>query len=221
MKAVNHFIQGVVAIVLWCCFSLASAEVITQNRTVEADDLSLDNQGVVVDGATLTINGTHRFASLELKNGATLTHSVEVEAKLDLFIEGVLHVDSSSSVNANAKGKPRPSAAHSYVGGSYGGRGGFYGSNQSDEEFGSYTSPTDYGVGGSAGRGGGAVKLTAGEMKLDGRIQADGSSVTSGGGAGSGGSVWLSANTLSGAGAISASGGNGRSGNYGGGGGGG
>ncbi|MGK0525251.1 MAG: fibronectin type 3 domain-containing protein, partial [Pseudomonadales bacterium] len=81
--------------------------------------------------------------------------------------------------------------------------------------------PADYGVGGSAGRGGGAVKLTAGELKLDGSIQADGSSVTSSGGAGSGGSVWLRANTLSGAGAISASGGNGRSGNYGSGGGGG
>src|SRR5690606_26740710 len=126
-----------------------------------------------------------------------------------------------SSINVSAKGKSRSTSAHRYVGGSYGGRVGLYGSYESVEEFGRYTSPVDYGIGGNAGRGGGAVELTAGELQLDGHILANGSSVSSNGGAGSGGSVWLRVNTLSGTGAISADGGNGRSGYYGSGGGGG
>src|SRR5690606_23616656 len=136
-------------------------------------------------------------------------------------VAGEASIDETSSIDVSNGGKSQPAGQHNYVGGSYGGRGGFYGSYESVEEFGSYTSPVDYGIGGNAGRGGGAVKLTAGELKLDGRILAKGSNVSNGGGAGSGGSVWLRVNTLSGTGAISADGGTGRSGYYGSGGGGG
>src|SRR5690606_14159655 len=112
-------------------------------------------------------------------------------------------------------------------GGSHGGRGGDYSSYQSEKTYGNYQEPTTPGLGGRSGgstlvtRGGGALKIVADELILNGSILANGSS-DSGDGGGAGGSIWILVNTLrseSETASIRANGANGRG--YGSGGGGG
>lgn len=70
--------------------------------------------------------------------------------------------------------------------------------------YGNITTPTDFGSGGSASAGGGAIKIKAsGILRVDGTISSTG--VVSCG-SGAGGSVWLEADILSGYGSISANG---------------
>src|SRR5690606_31062336 len=86
-------------------------------------------------------------------------------------------------------------------GGSHGGRGGDYSSYQSEKTYGNYQEPTTPGLGGRSGgstlvtRGGGALKIVADELILNGSILANGSS-DSGDGGGAGGSIWILVNTL-------------------------
>jgi hypothetical protein len=73
-------------------------------------------------------------------------------------------------------------------------------------------SPTNAGANGANGstqtKGGGALKLVAQDLVLDGRITANGNSATNDfGGGGAGGSIWLISSNFSGAGAIIANGG--------------
>lgn len=119
------------------------------------------------------------FASLELMNGAVLTHAVEATSKLELTVSGVVSVDATSSIDLSSRGQSALAGVTSYAGGSYGGRGGFYGDNESAAEYGSYLTPFEHGSGSTSRRGGG----------------------------GSGGAVWLQLNTLSGSGSINANGG--------------
>ena len=54
---------------------LLLAATFTTAVTISEGDTTYDGQDIVVNGATLTGNGAHRFASLLLTNGAVLTHS--------------------------------------------------------------------------------------------------------------------------------------------------
>ena len=112
------------------------------------------------------------------------------------------------------------------TGGSYGGRGGFsslytLGKNPS-APYGSSDSPISLGSGGAfnntdlgqGGSGGGAIKISAGSIIVNGVLSADGESVTNQPGTinnrnagGSGGSIWIASGSLSGSGVISANGG--------------
>src|SRR5690625_2465323 len=92
-----------------------------------------------------------------------------------------------------------------------GSHGGASGQRASDDTFGDFAQPTDFGSAvNTSSRGGGVVRISAGHVLLDGSISADGHSVWRGGG--SGGSVWLTVRELSGSGVISANGGQGGSG---------
>ncbi|MBU0677139.1 MAG: Ig-like domain-containing protein [Verrucomicrobia bacterium] len=104
-------------------------------------------------------------------------------------------------------------ASQNGAGGSYGGfgggRDGYY-----NDVYGDFRDPDDLGTGGGSwcgGKGGGLIRLTAGELVLDGSIRSDGgsapgcSSTTSSGG--SGGGIRLEVGTLSGSGMITANGG--------------
>ncbi len=76
--------------------------------------------------------------------------------------------------------------------------------------YGDAFAPVDPGSGGNGGkacRGGGAVRITADTLQLDGTLRANGQNGADYTGGGSGGSIWLDVGTLQGTGSIQASGG--------------
>src|SRR5690606_21486263 len=198
--------------------------------------LTVPNNALVVDGITLSLAQDHTFASIHIKNGGVLTTPVATETfKNGIAIEATtIIVDEGSRIDVSAKGLVGESGTGIYTGGSYGGRGGDRGSASSGSTYGEYQTPDDAGYGGrnsdvngtGSVRGGGAIKLTAEELTLDGSILANGANVETSNnhGAGAGGSVWLNVGALvstGGTGEIRANGGNARNGYAGGGGGGG
>src|SRR5690606_22946026 len=210
----------------------ANADVFTFNQEtlIAATDTTYDNHDIVIDGAEVTIDGEHAFESLKIINGGVVTHSVE--QSINITVNGPIEIDSTSSIDVSGKGLLGDSSAGRYTGGSHGGRGGNYGSELSGSVHGEYRTPDDVGYGGrnsstngtGSVRGGGAIKLVADELSLDGSILANGVSgpLNQSHGAGAGGSIWLDVGALvsaNGTGEIRANGGLGSS--YGGGGGGG
>ena len=53
----------------------ASAATFTNNVTLSETNTAYDGQDIIVDGATVTIDGPHSFNSVRLTNNAVLTHS--------------------------------------------------------------------------------------------------------------------------------------------------
>jgi len=189
------------------------------NLVVNADSINLVPD-LVVDAATLSVNRAMSFADLTLTNGAVLTHSLNATDKvnwMDLTVSGTLAVPSNSVIDVAGRGYSEgnsfTNASVSVSGGSHGGRGGNYSSNQSGPVYGDFRNPNELGAGAGSGNtgqpGGGLVRITAGELALDGHITADGASapISPNGGAGAGGGVYLDVDTLSGSGSISAKGG--------------
>lgn len=209
-----------------------AAVTITQHTLLTPGDLSLEGQDVIVNNATLTVAGPHTFASLELINGAVLTHepaaSGQAERALRLTVTGHMTVDAASRIDVTGKGYAQADSPGAGVKGNYAGGGGGYGgrghrSNGTSggaggSAFGSIIAPDSWGgPGGNSDStaafvpGGGLVHLeVGGTLTLAGTVRADGAhaSVNNQGG-GAGGTVYLKAGTLAGAGTISASGGNG------------
>ena len=199
------------------------------NRLIDVGSATYEGYDVVVSGITMTINGTHAFASLTVQNGATVTHAPGLVGGMNLTISGSVTVNSGCAINltgAGYGGAQGPGAgANGFSvgsifgnGGSYGGRGGIGANNAlSASAYGSITQPTDLGSGGGNGQsgtviggaGGGAVKLSAGALNLlgTGSITANGVYPGEYAGGGGGGSVWISVQTLSGQGTVSAVGG--------------
>ena len=101
-----------------------------------------------------------------------------------------------------------------YAGGSHGGYGGKRDSGQSSGKlYGSLYEPVDLGAGGGCngvgGNGGGAIRLEAEELVLDGILSADGLSGKESTG-GAGGSLWVKVGLLRGSGSLQANGGIGK-----------
>ena len=63
--------------------------------TVAATDTRFDDQDLIIDGTTVTMDGHHRFTSLRLINGAILTHSAGIPPGLDNTV-GTLTIDQGS-----------------------------------------------------------------------------------------------------------------------------
>jgi len=187
---------------LICAPSLTrGATVFTNDATIAATNLSYEGDDIVVDGATLTVDGSHSFGLFLLTNSATLVHSVGATG---LWITATtMTVENASTINISALGKTQVGSG--YSAGSHGGRGYAY-SGASDATHGDLRGPVDLGSGGYGGhRGGGRIRLTVGTLDLDGQILANGANgSTSYRGGGSGGSVWVEAGTLTGNGSISA-----------------
>ena len=211
---------------------------ITTDLTIPSGNFGFDNRNITVDGATLTINGRHTFNSLNLINGANVTHEAATTTKtysLNLVITNSLTVDSTSSIDVTEKGYlgsyrdgnnvrygrtiGNTTTGGSFIasGGSYGGMGGQYESENVNSVYGSLYNPNELGSGGGgwgssgnfAGNGGGLVRITAGDIILDGSIKANGGGgAQTGNGGGSGGGVYIQTGILSGTGMITASGGN-------------
>jgi len=195
--------------------------------TISATNSAYDGQDLIVNGVILTIDGSHQFNSVQLLNGAVLTHSLSPTTQLELT-SNTFVIDTNSRIDLTGKGRLPTSAVTGSSGGSYGGLGGIYvDGGTTNPVFGSSTLPTDFGIGGtgSAGQtyGGGAIKLTTDNLILNGKIIADGQGFNTffnSQGGGSGGSILLDVGVLQGSGTLETSGGSGFT-FYGGGGGGG
>ncbi len=221
-------------------FSAYSADtVFTASQIIASGNTTFDGQDIAVIGATLTANGAHSFDSLQLINGATVTHSAGSVGGLNLTL-GDMIVDSTSQISADGRGYAGGQgpgvgggASEAAGGGGHGGAGGtgfdrlFYQIAPGGAVNDSALMPTLLGSGGGStsegpgGAGGGAIRLiVADTLQLDGQITANG---TTGSGraarGGAGGSIWVTTGTLAGSGAFRADGGAGFStSNYGGGG---
>jgi hypothetical protein len=218
----------------------ALAAIFTTNSTIAVGNTTYDGQPIIVSNCTLTVNGPHPFASLQVISNGVLTHSAapngEAGNLLSLTIAGDLGLDTLSRIDVSGQGYAAgagPGAGMEYSGGcgSGAGHGGTGGSSLwggvGGGVYDSVLTPSLWGSGGGngydagGGAGGGAICLAvAGTLQLDGVIVADGISPSWSGGGGAGGSIQISAGTLAGGGSISAQGGSSADGGGGGGGGG-
>ena len=205
---------------------------LTAPTTITATDSSYDNQNIRVQGATLTISGTHSFQNVDLLNGATLAHAATtptIESSMVLSVWS-LAVDSTSAITANGLGylggfsganQACPGLTVGNVAGSTYRSAGSYGGLGAQWEgtpnpvYGSVTAPAALGSGGSCGGGsapggigGGWISIHATNIADDGTISANGTGGQGNqAGSGSGGTISITTSTLSGAGAIQANGG--------------
>lgn len=193
-------------------FSIQWDKVFTSSATVEVNTLTYEGQDVLINGATVTVNGAHTFGVLALTNGGKIVHSaLPMWSTNGLSIQANrIMIYANSAIDASGLGWYGTNTAL-YAGGSHGGLGGSY-VNQNAypaDTYGSYREPVLPGLGGSPSnsncRGGGVVYVKANELVLEGAIRADGIAANAAGGAG--GSIWLDAGIIRGMGLITATGG--------------
>jgi hypothetical protein len=220
----------------------ATTYTFASNTLIAVGNMAYDGQDIVVSNCTLTVDGPHAFNSVRLTNSAVLTHSLapagEADHQINLTIAQDVTVDSSSRMDATARGYTAASGPGAGVssaswGGSGAGHGGLGGTGSAGASGGgvydSILAPAQPGSGGGngyfsgGGAGGGVIRLViGGTLRLAGTIAANGGPGLyynlAGGGAG--GSIVITVGTVSGFGTLSANGG-GATGGYGGGGGGG
>jgi hypothetical protein len=201
----------------------------TTDTLIDAGNNSFEGQELVVQGCTLTVDGTHSFGNVLLTNAAVLTHSPALDGdsskQLNLTVTRDVAVDFTSRIDVRGQGygsASGPGAGASSIawggdGGSHGGIGGIgSGGETAGTNYGSISLPTQHGSGGgngynsSGGPGGGLIRMNVGgTLRLDGALLADGADgagYTYGGG-GSAGSIALTVGNLAGNGTISACGG--------------
>jgi hypothetical protein len=195
------------------------------------DDVLITNTVTMSESAQKTVG------SLAITNGGVLTHTANVSTevyRVDLVISNTLAIVGNGKIDVNARGYAGVASGNGYgPGGGIrqtiqwwdGGAGGFGGQGgqgygvAGGGPYGSIANPTNLGSAGGGGwggdiggAGGGAVKITAGALVVNGLITANGtygSSSYGSGGSGSGGSVWINTGIISGNGTISANGGSG------------
>lgn len=196
------------------------------------------NDLLVPAGSTYTLSGTRSYANSVIVDGTLLVAPLsgvssgflELSAPVvRINATGVLSADGAGFASGQGPGAGYSSSAGPFNdngGGGGGGHGGFGGTGDrfhtlSGAGYGSITGPGDLGSGGGpvngvlGGRGGGRLKVTAGTIRVDGRVSADGlngaenvgSNFRVAGGGGAGGAIWLAASTLEGSGDLMAGGG--------------
>jgi len=198
------------------------ADVIFDTDMVIAENnATYDGRDILIDGATVTIDGAHNFNSVHIISNATLTHpanTTDQTHKLDLTVAEQVIVDGTSRIDVSAKGylpgrttgNTTECGATGVAGGSYGGLAGARADSATNVSYGDYADPDDWGSGGSNQAGGGLLRLTAQTLQLDGRLEANGDSDPSRrSDGGSGGWIAIVIATLRGDGFISAAGGDG------------
>ncbi|MCY2962404.1 MAG: Ig-like domain-containing protein, partial [Planctomycetota bacterium] len=102
--------------------------------TISASNSSFEGKDLLINGATVTIDGPHSFNSVHIINGGILTHSAATTSStsaLNLTVAQQVIVDTASSIDASGRGYLAGRtqgnagwAVPNYVGGSYGGVGG-------------------------------------------------------------------------------------------------
>ncbi|MCC6235104.1 MAG: hypothetical protein IT580_20845, partial [Verrucomicrobiales bacterium] len=180
----------------------------------------LDNGGQT-NGVT-EVDSTFSFTEdVLIRHGAILAPrargipwNLHFPGNLHIAAGGVLSATGRGFAGGDGAGAPGPVPSYA-AGGSHGGRGGHGDNHAAVTTHGSLTEPQIPGSGGGntltfgeGGRGGGAVRLRVdGELRIDGRLEAEGTTGGSYAGAGAGGSLWIQARQLTGSGRISAQGG--------------
>jgi hypothetical protein len=180
--------------------------IFTSDVTISETNTTYDGQDILIDNATITIDGPHPFDSVHLVNGAVLTHTVNTATqtyKLDLTVADEVIVDATSQIDVSGKGYlPGRTTGNTTVGGAGGSFAGSHGGvGYGTAVFDDYADPHDWGAGGAERAGGGLVRLSAGTLDLGGSIEAGGGSQAAGGG------IFVSAQVLTGTGTIGAYGG--------------
>jgi len=181
------------------------------------DWTALAGQVAVLRSGTLTIDDQPvTLGGLLVLNGATVTHTATPSntspKKLELTVNGPLYVGCGGLLDVTARGYAAGVTYPAHTASNSGGSGGSHlgeGSTSGApyETFGSVYFPRENGSGsGDSGRGGGAVRVTAQRLQVDGTIRANGGVGCRGG---AGGSVWVRTDALGGGGTIEAKGGNG------------
>src|SRR6266478_2098070 len=86
-------------IVLAMATLAARAATFTNDTAIGITNANYDGQDIIVTNCTLTVDGNHTFANVQLLNGAVLTHSFSTNGLLEnrLVINGELHVLSSTN----------------------------------------------------------------------------------------------------------------------------
>ncbi|HNQ68782.1 MAG TPA: T9SS type A sorting domain-containing protein [Bacteroidales bacterium] len=183
----------------------------------------------IADNGIIKPFGNKRTYSLECENLYVSGGSKGSGGGINLSANGYKN---RNSTNTNDSGAGSGAYAdHSTY--NYGGGGGAYGGDGGDgniaipggAEYGTASSPTEFGSGGGdswdtpdrvGGYGGGSIKIIANEtvsiegiVCSDGAVSPSGAGNSSGAGGGAGGSIWIQATDLQGSGTISANGANG------------
>ena len=135
--------------------------IISQNTTISAENTAYDNQSLIIDGCTVTVDGSHTFQALTLRSNAVLTHSgatTTTTSKLDLNIATTLTIDSTSKIDVSGRG---------YLGGWQGGN-----NNDTGRTLGNTTTGgSGYMTGGSYGGLGGVGSTVILPMQCMGILQ--------------------------------------------------
>ena len=74
------------------------------NRLIDTTTMTYEGYDVIVSGITLTINGTHSFASLTVQNGATVTHAPGLVGGMNLTVSGNVTIAVSSYMSVSGQG---------------------------------------------------------------------------------------------------------------------
>ena len=226
--------QGASGTILTQCEG-ESAQVVVRGTGRETPlPTMLPEEHLVLDGAVVSITNL-TVTSLVLTNGAVLTHpsaGLGDEPRLEITV-GTLVISTNSRIDVSSRGylggrsggnssdqgrtlgNTTEGGSSRRNGGSYGGSGAFGNLGGTiNSTYGDSTDPNELGSGGGSdggpgGSGGGLVRITAGNLVLEGQILANGGAGGWLGGGGSGGGVKIYTDTLSGTGLIQANGGNG------------
>ncbi|MBX3383132.1 MAG: hypothetical protein KF864_06445 [Phycisphaeraceae bacterium] len=191
------------------------------------DDVSTDGMGAVLDtDEPLPANLTILDGGKVTPPASGTTH-IQLQGALAIAPGGMIEADARGFGPAQGPGAGAPNSASLVGSGAgHGGRGGSTSSLLGGITYGSIFEPIDMGSGGGfnngSGRGGGAIRVSAGgPAHISGTITASGGNTTNfNGGGGSGGSIWIDAASITGDGIIRADGGSPTSVSTGGGGGG-
>jgi len=171
------------------------------NTLVLIGDFNQIADDLVVDGFTLELSESRTWKRVRVINGGVITTPAVSESFEGLTITAdEIEVDAMSRIDVSGKGRLGTTAIGDYTGGSHGGAGGIYQSGKTNSAYGDFREPKESGSGGRQSgslftRGGGALELKAGVLKLDGQIRANGQHLGSHG-SGSGGSILLRVDAL-------------------------
>jgi hypothetical protein len=188
---------------------------------VTATDTTYDNASLyIVSGGSLNVTGAHRFANVAVLGGGVLVQKQANLQKGEAITVNALYVACSGTIHANALGFLRNTAypgagtPGDSAGGGHMGRGGINGPAPGGT-FGSIYRPLEAGGGGQigdpnydgalGGAGGGVIRLSGGNITVDGVVRANAREASTWG-SGAGGSVYITATKLTGNGSLQANG---------------
>ncbi|MCL1839585.1 hypothetical protein FWF89_01100 [Candidatus Saccharibacteria bacterium] len=202
---------------------------ITSTTSGSGAGLTTSLNTVNVSATNLTLNGTAILTHCTNAATATNLRTLNINLASDLLIASSATIDATGkgyagtvALNANPSNSGANTGAcngtNGAIGGQYGGTGGLQGGCTTSDPYGNFLAPTDLGSGGrtryttgntnAIGAGGGAIRVNADSITLNGSIVSNGGNASATFAAsGAGGSIYITAAQISGAGNLIANGG--------------